>query len=82
MLFKKKIQIATFKSYFNIATKYKDEREKKEGRGWKGDSKLSAFECNNGLGSLTWLLINSYIKGVYCYVIWKSQHTAIPDADL
>lgn len=36
----------------------------------------------NGPGSLTWLLINAYRKGVYCYVIWKSQHTAIPDADL
>ena len=45
MLFKKKIQIANFKRYFNIATKYKDEREEKEGRGWKGDSKLSGFEC-------------------------------------
>ena len=46
MLFKKKKkQIANFKSYFNIATKYKDEREEKEGRGWKGDSKLSGFEC-------------------------------------
>ena len=45
MLFKKKIQIANFKRYFNIATKYKDEREETEGRGWKGDSKLSGFEC-------------------------------------
>lgn len=36
---------------------------KKHGWELKADSELSGFQCNNELVSLTWLLINPYMKG-------------------